>query len=325
MADRHEPRGNEQFEFAVSGSDESRPIWDTTPSDKGSSDKGSYERDSDIDLSLVRADDVLLDSLAGYHVEDGRGDGTGDVADQELNALLLAWRRDVDSVPIGEVVDTETAMATVAAARASKPRRPKLLVPIAAAAAVLVIGFGGVAVVARDAQPGDALWGLTRVLYADHARSVEAAASVRTDLQYAEDALVDGRILDAKSALAEAGAALSSVASEDGQADLRLKHETLTARLDTGQDLPSRGADPTDGTGDPVPTSPVVTSSSVPSSETQPTNPSVPPSTSTAPLTSSTAPPTPSSITGDVPSGDTSPRGNSPGSQALTPGESPAN
>lgn len=266
-----------------------------------------HERDQSEphDLGLVQADDALLDAVAGYEV----GDGGGDLADEELSALLLAWRRDVDSVPIGEIVDTKTAVYTVAAGRLSSRRRPRLLVPVAAAAAILVITFGGVSIAARDAQPGDTLWGLTRVLYADHARSIEAAAAVLTDLSRAENALGDGRMSEAKSLLDSAGQQLVVVFNEDGKDDLWRKHQLLCAQLPGGGDTP--------GASDPSNIPPGSGATTTPGSSLQPSlppsDPSTPPSTSTNPTTLSTTPSTSSSVVGDLPSDGTSQRGEVPG------------
>ncbi|WP_019816440.1 anti-sigma-D factor RsdA [Saccharomonospora saliphila] len=185
---------------------------------------------SEWDLSAVQADDALLDALGGADPRVG-----DDLGDAELNALLLAWRRDVDSEAVPELVDTPEAVTTVAtAARARRHGgrgRRRMLVPVAAAAAVLAIGFTGTALAARDAQPGDTLWGLSTVLYADHARSVQAAASVRTDLEEAHLAIAQQRYDDARTALGEAEVALNDVAAEDELARLRARHEELTARL----------------------------------------------------------------------------------------------
>jgi hypothetical protein len=111
------------------------------------------------------------------------------------------------------------------------PSLMRLLPPTAAAAAVLAVVFAGVGLAARNAQPGGTLWGLTRVLYADYARSVEAAQAVRVDLNQAEQALVDGRVAETRSMLDQAHSTLPTVASEDGQADLRAKHAELVAKL----------------------------------------------------------------------------------------------
>lgn len=246
----------------------------------------------EADLSAVHADDALLDALGGSDpkVADGLGD-------QELNALLLAWRRDIDSEPLAELVDTDTAVTTVKTAALARrygqrARKRRILVPVAVAAAVLAIAFSGTGIAARDAQPGDTLWGLTKVLYADHARSVEAASAARTDLQQASIALSQGRVAEAQQALAEAAAKLSQVSSEDNLAQLMQEHQQLTAML----------GNPTSTTPSP-PSSPQSSAASPVSSTTAP--PSSSPVTTTPPSTSST--PTPSDTpTSTPPSTDSS-------------------
>ena len=231
------------------------------------------------DLVQVRADDELLDALAAQV----RGEQVAvDFDDEQLNALLLAWRQDVDSVPVPEIVDTKTAVATVTAAKSARRRRPRLLVPVAAAAAVLAVAFAGVGMAARGAEPGDALWGLSKVLYADHARSVEAAQSVRSDLNNAQQALQQGRIDEAKDALQAAGSQLPAVHTEDGKDDLQAKHESLLEQLTTTTSNPT------------VPTNTFPTErSDPPTKPTRPDKPSTPPSsTSEKPSSSS-----PSSVT----------------------------
>lgn len=185
----------------------------------------------EADLSAISADDALLDALGGSDPEIA-----DDLGDQELNALLLAWRRDIDSEPLAELVDTDTAITTVKAASMAqrygrRARRRRLLVPVAAAAAVLAIAFTGTSIAARSAQPGDTLWGLTKMLYADHARSVEAASAARTDLQQASIAIAQGNILAAQQALAAAAANLKDVAEEDNLRQLMAEHRQLTDQL----------------------------------------------------------------------------------------------
>ncbi|HEV2781428.1 MAG TPA: anti-sigma-D factor RsdA [Actinophytocola sp.] len=237
--------------------------------------------DDAIDFSQVHADDAFLDALGAT-----KPDPSGMFADDRLAELLLAWRSDVDAEPITELVDPKLAVATVQAARIRARRGSRLLAPLAAAAAVLAIVFAGVGLAARDAQPGDTLWGLTRVLYADHARSVEAAQAVRVDLSEAEQALASGRVAEAKSMLDQAQSTLPTVASEDGQADLQAKHAELLAKL---PDNPVEGASPppsaspttapaTDST-DPT-TDPVDSSTVQPPPTTDPTT-TTPPTTTT--------------------------------------------
>jgi hypothetical protein len=245
----------------------------------------------EADLSAVHADDALLDALGGSDpkVADGLGD-------QELNALLLAWRRDIDSEPLAELVDTDTAVTTVKTAalarkHGQRARKRRILVPVAVAAAVLAIAFSGTGIAARDAQPGDTLWGLTKVLYADHARSVEAASAARTDLQQASIALSQGRIAEAQQALAEAAAKLSQVSTEDNLAQLMKEHQQLTAMLQNPTSTP------------PPPPSTQESSATVQVTTTPP--PSSSSTTTTPPPTSSTTTPSDTS-TSTPPSTDSS-------------------
>ncbi|UMP02095.1 anti-sigma-D factor RsdA [Amycolatopsis sp. EV170708-02-1] len=254
------------------------------------------------DLSAVQADDALLDALGGSDPK-----MADDLGDQELNALLLAWRRDIDSEPLAELVDVDTAVVTVKTAALARKHggRRRLLVPVAAAAAVLAIAFAGTGLAAKDAQPGDTLWGLTKVLYADHARSVEAAAAAKLDLEKANLALAGGRLDDARKALDEAQAALSQVTDEENRDQLLEQHRQLSAQLQnpgqqplppdqqspsqtpvatTPQPTPQPTAPPTSlpGGGNPGTTLPGTTTPS----PTPPTTTSEPP-----PPTTSTTPP----------------------------------
>jgi anti-sigma-D factor RsdA-like protein len=341
MADRHESDGRESPESPQTGrSGELHPITSgvtsTERDDTHVSTENEYFSALDLDelgdepedLAQIKSDDALLDALAaqvnGRPATNGHrpaeAAGTADFDDEQLNALLLAWRQDVDSVPLPEMVDTKAAVATVTAARSARRRRPRLLVPVAAAAAVLAVAFAGVGMAARDAQPGDALWGLSKVLYADHARSVEAAESVRTDLNDAQTALQQGKIDEAKDALQAAGSALPSVSREDGKDQLQAKHESLLEQLtSTAGPTTSQVPVPTQRseTSKPSQTSPS-TSTSTPTSEKPSSTPSsTPTSSSSSPPPSSSA--GPNSESGDPPlPGNGPPRSDEPGTGSGT-------
>ncbi|MCC8250805.1 anti-sigma-D factor RsdA [Saccharothrix luteola] len=278
MADQHE-KGNGEV---VRGRDERPPQSDDTLAEDTAAEPGD-------DLAGIRADDVLLDVLGGRD-----GDQPESLVDDELNALLLAWRREVDRPPMGELVDTDTAVATIAAARTQPRGRQRLLIPLAAAAAVLAIAFTGMSLVARDAQPGDALWGLTRVLYSEHARSVEAAVAVRTDLDTARAALRDGRYSEARDALLKAGESLPSVSPDDGKDDLTQKHESLLEELTSTTPSPNTpttvgpSTTPVLPTTEPSLPSPSLTTTPEPVTTTVPTT-----TTATVPTTDGTAQPPP--------------------------------
>jgi hypothetical protein len=311
MADRHESDGRESPESPQAGrSGELHPVtsgaMSTERDDTHVAAENEYlsaldleEAEEELDLAQIHADDALLDALSNQlhgtvesqsHTLNGHGPHDHDddgFDDEQLNALLLAWRQDVDSVPVPEIVDAKTAAATVTASKSARRRRPRMLVPVAAAAAVLAIAFAGVGMAARDAEPGDALWGLSKVLYADHARSVEAAQSVRTDLNDAQQALEQGRINEAKEALDEAGTALSEVSTEDGKDALQAKHESLLELI--GPSVPPTApGDRSETSSALLPSASTTQTPSVPVSESPvskpPTNtPSVTPSGPTGP------------------------------------------
>ncbi|MFD9699128.1 anti-sigma-D factor RsdA [Lentzea sp. NPDC059081] len=211
----------------------------------------------------------------------------GSLVDDELNAMLLAWRGEVETEPFGELVDTDTAIATIQAARPQPVSRHRFLIPLASAAAVLAIAFTGVSLVARDAQPGDTLWGLTRVLYSEHAKSIEAAAVVRDTLDSARLALREGKVTEAREKLDKVQAGLGSVSTADGKAQLEEKHKELEKELGTT-----------------APQTPDTTTTTQPS--TQPTtssssSSSQPVTTTTTPSSPSETPPPPTSNGGEEP------------------------
>ncbi|MEV0702641.1 anti-sigma-D factor RsdA [Saccharopolyspora sp. NPDC050389] len=238
-----------------------------------------------IDLSELQADDALLDALGGTNP-----DVVASTDDERpsLEALLVAWRQDIDAAPIGDLVDVETATAAIAAG--SRPRRRlkrRHLVPVATAAAVLMITFTGVGVAARDAQPGDMLWGVAQVLYSDRTRAIVAASSAREDLNTAEGAIERGNRTAAEAALRSAQEQMQGVDDEHGLSDLKAAHASLTARMGEGEH-PQTSQQPTS----PIPPTP--TTSPSPSEPIPPVPPtdssSQPPTSSTSPSESSTSP-----------------------------------
>lgn len=261
-----------------------------------------------VDLAAVQADDALLDMLGGS--ETGRT-----TADAELARVLVAWRRDVDAEPIGELVDTETAVAAISAARKPATRKHPVLGPVAAAAAVLVIAFSGVGLVAKSAQPEDQLWSLTKVLYADYARSVETAQRVRHELEQIDKALEEGRTTpeQARESLQQVEKQLAVVDEEQGKTELATESKKLEQKLATMPPVTEETASPTKPAS-PVPPpqdAPVapVPSEPAPSTPPEPTvlnEPTAPPSTR----------PTPS-----VPPAEPAPGTSAPSPRASPPGD----
>lgn len=246
--------------------------------------------DDPVDLSVVQFDDALLSMLAG-----DRAALDSDAVDADLQALLLSWREDTDEGGLPELIDVASATATIAAAKRRSKTRRWHLTPVSAAAAVLVVAFLGMGVAAKDAQPGDTLWGVTTVLYSEHAKSVTAAVEARKALTTAQVAIQDGKVDEAKAALQRAQTTLKSVAAEDGRDQLAAMHTTLSKELSTGQ--PSSSG--------PSVTSQSPSSQSVPASSAPSAAPSSPMSPSSAPSSAppSTAPSSPST----KPSGSSGP------------------
>lgn len=264
---------------------------------------------SGIDLSAVQADDALLDALGGADPKIA-----DELGEAELNALLLTWSREVDGEPMPELVDVDTAVATIRTAAVARRQhrrgsKRRLLVPVAAAAAVLGIAFGGASVAARDAQPGDTLWGLTKVLYADKADSVQASYDVRAEFKAAQDALNDGEMDEARDALEKAEDRLRKVDADENRDGLKQQHEQLMDRLE--EDPPEQSEQPPPTSEDP--TSSSSSSSSAPTTSSKPEV--VAPEPTTPPESTTSEPPPPSTTSSSsTTSNDASPSGSTSGS-----------
>jgi hypothetical protein len=284
------------------------------------------EQDGPVDLSALHADDELLTALVSFDNSMGAPD-----QDPELKSLLLSWRLDVDAEPIGELVDTDTAMATIAVGARIHKRKPRYLVPLATAAAVLVVMFTGMGLAARNAVPGDPLWGISQVLYTDHARSVEAAANVRNDLHHASEALEQGHFGEARAALVRAQASLPAVDSADGKANLQAMQQNLLNQLQstTSVQPPTSttagvGNGPASSSSQAVLPPPSSGTSTEQAPTTTTTNQAPPPPTTTD-TTTTNPPPPPTTTTTDPPVVQSDTVGNAPGQPADPPvGQSPA-
>lgn len=206
---------------------------DSSPYDFGTPDD---ERVDPLDLMAIRADDELLDALASGDASfGGYGSGgfeSGDLDggfrdDQQMLAMLAAWRDEVVDEPIPELLSTEQASeAIVAGQRSAYPKRR--LMPVAAAAAAVVLGMSGVAIGAGAAEPGDALWGVSKTLDGDRAESKEAAQRVSVALASVQQALDQGRVNDAQATLASIVPELDKVTDEETKRQLSSKQANLT-------------------------------------------------------------------------------------------------
>lgn len=224
--------------------------------------------DEPIDLVAVQADDELISALAAGMSVSAPGYGGYD-ADDRVAAMLASWRAEVDAEPLPEMIDLDAATAAVLASARPPARRARHLVPLAAAAAIVVFSVGGVSIGASDARPGDTLWDVSRVLYSERAESVEAAERVGVRIDEAKAALSRGEPAVAAQALALAEEDLAAVRTEEGLAELAEVQSFLEAKAaetpagraiepgtplvsDPGRPVPARAGTPVPVVGQPV-------------------------------------------------------------------------
>ncbi len=154
-----------------------------------------------LDADAVLRDDALLDAL-------GRGELLPEFEDDATIRLLLAWRGDIAdtaglpahapepvTVPHPAEPEPQVAEPIVAARSIGTARVPAYVadeddsghslrglltrrVAVAAAFAAFAAGSLGSVAAASTAEPGSPLWPITKVVYEDHAKSVEAREDV---------------------------------------------------------------------------------------------------------------------------------------------------
>jgi Anti-sigma-D factor RsdA to sigma factor binding region len=245
-----------------------------------------------VDVVQVRADDALIAALSGQTTP-----RVDDPIDERLADLLRSWRDDVrheeDHRPL-----VDLSAATAALASAPKPRRrpQSPFGPWATAAAILVIAFVGLGLAAKGAEPGDPLWNVTKMLYSDKAKSVEAAVTVRHKLDDADRALRNRDFTTAKIALDEAKRQLPVVAVEDGHQQLASRTEQLLAQINGPTSVT-----PTPSTTPQPATTPESTTTTTTTTTISP--PAVPSESPTSPSSeppSPTNPPTPTTPVSEV-------------------------
>ena len=251
--------------------------------------------DEPIDLAAVQADDELINALgAGFGVPSG---GRSFHADDQVVALLSKWRADVVEEPIPELIDLETAVAAVRAgmpaAKPTRSARARHLVPVAAAAAFLVLVGGGVTIGSATAEPDSALWPVSKVLFSERAESVEAAVRVSDKIDNAKQALSEGKPEQAAAELAQAQQELAKVRPQEGKDELVHVKDFLVAKAaetptgqkvnpasplktDRGRPIPAGAAlsqqPTTAGTLTPDPTSDEAAAGPAPSNSGRPTH-----------------------------------------------------
>lgn len=265
-----------------------------------------------LDLAAVQADETFIASLESGQwaftenavAEDAVADSPS--AEAVLARLVLAWKQEIDAPAF-------PTLPTVAGSEEARParRRRRLLTPVAAAAAAVGIALSGVALLAHDAHPGEPLWGVTQVVYADHARSVVAATDAQAALGLAQRALVADSPAAARAALERASTALGSVTDKDARARLAAQWSQLRGQLTP--ELPPAVSVPPPAAGPAVPAPPMVRVTTVPAPGPTTADPRAPkesPSPTPSPTT------TPSPVATTTPAVSTTP---SPSTTTATP------
>ena len=211
------------------------------------------------DLSAIAADDDLLDSIAvgALEVVDPV-DSTAPICrpvrrsvsqpppgpGSLLDPLLASWRAEILESPAPPLPELPPMASGKAAPlpMVSPPSR-RVLRPMAGiAAAICALLLGSTAIAAQAAGPGDVLWPLTQVLYADHADSVQAKAAANSSLDSARVALSSGDPAAASVALQLASNEVRKVAATDGHDDLQQALDTLVAKVSTRRRAPNSDA-----------------------------------------------------------------------------------
>lgn len=169
-----------------------------------------------IDLASLRADDRLLDALSRNQVP---GSGLDGSADYQLASLLAEWCHEIDArpMPVGPTLDeveAEIARTTRAGSRHTAFRRLRM---VSGAAAVAVVAFGAITVLAQNSNPGDPLWNVKEAMFGSAASQTVASANAQSNLEKAEQALSSGDKRQAAQYLVSAQKEVGGMSGDDAR------------------------------------------------------------------------------------------------------------
>ena len=207
--------------------------------------------DGPVDLAAVRADDALLDAIAGGALLGGHEDvfGRPGQDDDHLAAILAAWKADIEADPMPELVSLDEAADAVEAGHEARERRvgrAKRRMPFAVAAAAIAVALAGFTVAVHSAQPGDTMFGLTKVLFSQQADNAQKAKAARTTIEQANTAIRQGEPATAQSLLQSAAGQIQAVQPAD-QPPLQQQREealkSLAPHAARGDGQPDDGAE----------------------------------------------------------------------------------
>jgi hypothetical protein len=232
------------------------------------------KRDDAADLTVLAADDALLDALAN---------GEPVPEDDKLAGVLARWRADLDDDEAADfdveglltrlaeepddAGDTAPLRSAVPADPGVPPRertrtrwRPGRRSFVGVAAAVVL--FAGLGVGAGSAGPDSPLWPIARVLYPERA-DVRLAEH---NIALARAAADDGRYADARRTLDRAAADVESIDDRELAAKLRAQIDEIRRTL-PATDAPST---PAPSASSPSPSAPAAPTGPAPTGGGQP-------------------------------------------------------
>jgi hypothetical protein len=178
----------------------------------------------ELGTPTVNADDLLLDAL-------GRGELPS--GSDEITAMLAAWRADLQPDPDADETADETAgndsEPAVTVVTPLPTRRVRRWSRIAVAAAAAIVAGGGLTVAAASgAGPDSPLWPITRVVFPERAD----VAAAEHAIDQAREAVVQGRIADARRLIDEADKLIAKVRSPQDAKRLRTELDEVRRQLD---------------------------------------------------------------------------------------------
>jgi len=214
--------------------------------------------DGPVDLAAVRADDALIDALAGGAGAAGvpGAYGFGGTDDDSLATILAAWRADIEADPMPELVTLDEAAEAVAAGHESRDRlrsRGRRRMPFAIAAVAAAVACAGLTVAVHGAMPGDTLWGVSKVFFSERAASVERVEEVRNRIEAANGALARGDTQAARNELAQVNIAIPQVEPEQ-RAPLVAERDRVQSSI--AADPAPATREPASGSSEPAPEAP---------------------------------------------------------------------
>ncbi|GAA4404672.1 anti-sigma-D factor RsdA [Tsukamurella soli] len=197
-------------------------------------DTGFVDRvrdDGRPDIAAVRRDDELLDAVAG-----GGAVATDTHAEYELASLLAQWRDEIVTAPIAQRPTLEEVLAAPSTARRSPARRFQL---VAGAAAAFIAVVVGALVFVQRSNPGDPLWNVKSVMFAQQASQTLVTSEAKAQLNQASAALQTGDRAGVATALAQVRAKVDTVRDPKVRAALEQQARTLAAAAGLPTDTPT--------------------------------------------------------------------------------------